>query len=232
LNNRVNNKATENIQGGIALVANTTGVVDNNFVFVAYATDNTTLIDAASCALGLNWVSNVVSEVPVVHGTLEAGSPEYKLDLIVAQTTVREVTGDADTDDDQADYTTYQTLMTVTAPATGLMDCTIDLDFNKASTGWDTVYTAADTLDVIVVKQVNGSDYRATQSASMQITANGNGTLDDTESGWSYRVGPMQTNCSVQIKIKVSQERGDCVIPYRVTSVGAAPTIVAVEAGA
>ena len=80
--NRVNNVATENITGGIDLVTACTGYVDDNRVYVAYATGNTALIDAASCVLGLNWVSNVVSEQPVLHGTVEAGGAEGKVDSV------------------------------------------------------------------------------------------------------------------------------------------------------
>lgn len=147
------------------------------------------------------------------------------------QVVVNEATGNADIDVSGPDYTSFQTLLTVTASTTGLLDCTIDLDFNKSSTGWDNVATASDVLDVLIVKQTDGTNYRATQSASAQITANGDGSLDDTESGWTYRVGPMQANCSVRVLVKEDTERGDVEIPYRVTSVGAAPTITAVAAG-
>jgi len=147
---------------------------------------------------------------------------------ILNKTRIREATGDADFDISEADYTSFQNLLTVTAPATGLMDCTIDLDFNKSTTGWDTYATAADTLDVILVKQIDGTNYRATQIESAQITATGAGTLAIESSGVMFRVGPMQANASVQIHVKVSAERDDAVIPYRVTSIGAAPTITAV----
>ena len=149
---------------------------------------------------------------------------------ILNKTKVREATGDADIDIDAGVYTNYTNLMTVTAPATGLMDCTIDLDFNKTTTGWDTIATAGDTIDVIVVKQVDGTNYRATQQASAQITATGAGTLAVEASGITFRIGPLQANCSVQIHVKLSAERNDCELPYRVTSIGAAPTITPVAA--
>ena len=149
---------------------------------------------------------------------------------ILNKTRVREATGDADIDFSEADYTNFHNLITVTAPATGLLSCVIDLDFNKDTTGWDTDATAADTLDVILLKQIDGTNYRASQKESAQITATGAGTLAVENSGVSFDVGPMQANCSVQIHVKVSAERGDAVIPYRVTSVGAAPTITAVAA--
>lgn len=151
---------------------------------------------------------------------------------LVNQTTVREATGNADIDISAFVYTGYITLLTVTAPATGLLDCTIDLDLNKATTGWDTIATAGDLLNILVVKKVDGTNYRATQLAGAQITANGDGSLDDTESGVTFRIGPMQANASVIVKVTIDNERDDCEIPYRVTSIGAAPTITPVAAGA
>ena len=148
------------------------------------------------------------------------------------QLEVREATGITDMDISAVVYdTAYGNILTVTAPSTGLIDCVIDIDFNKATTGWDTVATASDTLDCVLVKQVDGTNYRSTQLASAQITANGDGSLDATESGVSFHVGCMQANASVQVHVKVSNERDDCEIPYRVTSVGAAPTITALAAG-
>lgn len=146
------------------------------------------------------------------------------------QLIVRESTGDADIDISAAVYTGYVNVLTVTAPATGLIDCVIDIDFNKATTGWDTVATASDTLNCVLVKAIDGTNYRSTQLASATITANGDGTLDASESGVSFRVGCMQSGASVQVHVKMSAERGDCELPYRVTSVGAAPTITAVAA--
>lgn len=149
---------------------------------------------------------------------------------LVTESQVAEATGDADIDISESDYTTYINILTVTAPATGLKDCRIDLDFNKATTGWDTISTAADTLDCVLVAQVDGTNYRSTQKASAQITANGDGSLDASESGVSFDVGPLGPNESVQVHVKLSVERADAEIPYRVTSVGAAPTITPVAA--
>ncbi len=150
---------------------------------------------------------------------------------IANQLVVRESTGNADVDISEAVYTAYVNILTVTAPATGLLDCTIDIDFNKATTGWDTVATASDTLNCVLVKAIDGTNYRSTQLASATITANGDGTLDASESGMSFKVGLMQSGASVQVHVKMSAERGDCELPYRVTSIGSAPTITAVAAG-
>lgn len=150
---------------------------------------------------------------------------------VANQLVVGEATGDADIDISAYVYTGYINCLTVTAPATGLIDCVIDIDFNKATTGWDTVATAGDVLDCVLVKQIDGTNYRSTQMASAQITANGDGTLDASESGVSFHVGCMQANASVQVHVKMDTERGDCELPYRVTYVGNAPTITAIAAG-
>ena len=146
------------------------------------------------------------------------------------QLNVGEITGDADVDVSAAVYTGYINILTVTAPASGLLNCRIDIDFNKATTGWDNVATAGDVLDCLAVVQTDGTNYRGTQLASAQITANGDGSLTADESGVSFILGPMAPNASVQIHVKMDTERGDCELPYRVTYVGAAPTVTPVAA--
>lgn len=146
---------------------------------------------------------------------------------IDAQINVTEATGEADIDISEADYTGYINIMTVTAPAGGLMDLRIDLDVNKATTGWDTISTAADTIDITLVGQVDGTNYRTMQNAT-QITANGDGSLENNESGVSFHVGPLGPNESLQVHVKLSVERDDAELPYRVSYTGAAPTITPV----
>ena len=146
---------------------------------------------------------------------------------------VASTNGTTDIDISEADYTGYVTLLTV-APATGydLLDCTIDLDWNKATTGFDTVATAADTLDSCVVMNIDGTNYR-TIAIGTQITANGDGSLEDNESGQRFNLGFVPSGCSVIVKVKLSAERDDVEIPYRVTyrsELGKAPTVTAVAA--
>jgi len=140
-------------------------------------------------------------------------------------------TGVADIDVSAADYTGFQTLLTV-QPNTGviLADVRIAFDWNKATTGWDKVATAADTLDSVVVSKVDGTNWR-TRATGTQVTANGDGTLDDSESGQEFSLGLVGAE-GARVKVKVSAERGDVEIPYRVTYRGsAAPTVTAVAAG-
>lgn len=145
------------------------------------------------------------------------------------QLAVGTATGDTDIDISESDYTGYVTLLTVTAPATGLLDLRIDIDVNKTTTGLDAVATANDKFDCSVVGQVDGTNYR-TLANETQITANGDESLEDNESGWSFHLGPLAAAESIIVKIKLSAERADTELPYRVTYVGAAPTITPVAA--
>ena len=142
-----------------------------------------------------------------------------------------EATGTADVDISEADYTAdYVTLLTIT-PATGenLIDLCIDLDVNKATTGWDTIATAADTLDVVVQSKIDGTNWRTLMTGT-QIAANGDGSLLGNESGQRFNVGPVGEDAEVRVAVLLSTERDDCEIPYRVTYRGATPTITPVAA--
>jgi hypothetical protein len=139
-------------------------------------------------------------------------------------------TGETDIDISAAVYTAFVDLLTVEAPVGGLQDCRIDIDVNKTTTGWDTVATAADTIDACLVLMVDDTNYRLLQNGT-QITANGDGSLEMSENGFSFKTGPLASGETVKVKVKLSAERGDCVLPYKVTYVGKAPTITAVAAG-
>lgn len=90
LNNVVNNIATENIAGGIDLVAESTGFIDGNYCYVAYSS-GITFIDASSCVIGYNnYTCNAASETPTRFGTADAASIDAKVasaasDLVVLQ---------------------------------------------------------------------------------------------------------------------------------------------------
>jgi len=143
---------------------------------------------------------------------------------------VEALTGDTDVDISAADYTAFVDLLTITAPIDGLQNCRIDIDVNKATTGLDTVATAADTFDACAVIAVDDTNYRLLQSGT-QITANGDASLEMSENGWSFDIGPLAGGEIVKIKIKLSAERDDAELPYKVTYIGEAPTITAVAAG-
>lgn len=140
------------------------------------------------------------------------------------------LTGTTDVDISAAVYTGFVDLLTITAPVGGLTECRIDLDVNKATTGLDTVATASDTFDCCLVGSPDGTNYRLMQNGT-QITANGDGSLEMSENGWSFKTGPLHSSAVIKVKIKLSAERADAEIPYRVTYFGQAPTITAVAAG-
>jgi hypothetical protein len=147
-----------------------------------------------------------------------------------ATSRVGEVTGDTDIDIDQADYTAFQNVLTVTAPSTGLIDCRIDIDVNKTTTGWDAGATASDVFDIALVGQTDGTNYRTLQNAT-QIAAQGDESLESSESGASFHVGPMQANASLQVHVRMDAERAvDVELPYRVTYIGRPPTVTPVAA--
>ena len=155
------------------------------------------------------------------------------LDSIITYTKTGEATGDADIDISEYDYTGYIELLKVEPNGTSVLaDLSIFLDWNKATTGFDTVATADDTLDCVCQVKVDGTNWRL-HSTGTQVTANGDGSLDETEDGQIFRVGPLGAGSDVRILVKLSAERGDCEIPYRVVYVGAstAPTVTPVAAG-
>ena len=147
---------------------------------------------------------------------------------------VKSTTGVTDIDISAAVYTDYVTLLTV-APQTGydLLDLTIDLDWNKETSGFDTIATASDTLDSCVVMNIDGTNYRKLLTGT-QVTATGAGTLADDASGQRFSIGLLPSGCSAVVKVKLSAERADCEIPYRVSyrsEVAKEPTITPVVAG-
>jgi len=149
----------------------------------------------------------------------------------VEQHQPRTATGNADIDISEAVYTGFITLLTIT-PAAGapIMDCVLDLDWNKATSGFDKIATAADTLDVVLVSKIDGTNARHLMSGT-QVVANGDGSLDDTESGERFSIGAVAVAATIVVKVKLSAERADVEIPYRVTyRAAAAATITPVAA--
>jgi len=140
------------------------------------------------------------------------------------------VTGDTDVDISAAVYTAFVDLLTIVAPVGGLQNCRVDIDVNKATTGLDVVATAADTFDACAVIAVDDTNYRLLKTGS-QITANGDASLEMNENGWSFDIGPLNGGETVKIKIKLSAERDDAELPYKVTYIGQTPTITAIVAG-
>lgn len=142
--------------------------------------------------------------------------------------TPRVSTGTADIDISAAVYTGFVTLLTVT-PASGdvLQDLTIDLAYNKATTGVSAVATNADTLDVAAFAMADDATESQIASVTQRVLT---GSATPTVTGDRLQLGPI--NGAVTVKVKLSAERADAEIPYKVTyrSLSAA-TITPVAAG-
>ena len=140
-----------------------------------------------------------------------------------------EATGTADIDVTAADYTSYQTLLTI-APATSepIVDSWLHLDFNKTTTGLHATGSVADTFDAEVMFKTDGTNLRHGQSFTQVTVSN---TPADTACGQRLHIGPIGATETCVIKCKLSAERTDTEIPYRfVYRANAAPTITPVAA--
>lgn len=137
-------------------------------------------------------------------------------------------TGTADIDISAAVYTGFITLLTI-APATGaeLQDLTIDLAWNKATTGVSAVATNNDTLDVQCVAMADDAT-NSRIAVGSQVTLTGSATPVIT--GERFQLG--NTNGAVAVQVKLSAERADAEIPYKVSYRSSSPaTITPVAAG-
>jgi len=121
--------------------------------------------------------------------------------------------GVADIDISAADYTGYITLLTIT-PASGsvLQDLVVDLAYNKATTGVSAVATNNDTLDVAVYAKADDSvESLIAQGSQVTLT----GDASPVISGERFQLGTV--NGAVTVKVKLSAERDDAEIPYKVS---------------
>lgn len=151
-----------------------------------------------------------------------------------ALNTTRVLDGTADVDVSEADYASdYVEILKVT-PATGapLRRLVVDFDLNKATTGWDTVSNASDTIDMAVLSKVDETNWRTIQGVQpTQRVANGDGSLLGNESGWRIDVGPIEADAEVSFRIKINAERGDFEVPYKLYYESLdVPTVTAVAA--
>jgi hypothetical protein len=143
----------------------------------------------------------------------------------------KEAAGTTDVDISEAVYTGYVPILTITpASGQGLIDCSVAFDWNKATTGWDDISTASDTLDVIVETRTDATNYRLVANGT-QRSATGAGTLAQGADGQVFNLGMVGVTGRVRVSIKLSIERDDCEIPYRVLYRGGTATITPVAAG-
>lgn len=137
----------------------------------------------------------------------------------------RVLSGEADIDVSEAVYTGYVELLRI-EPVAAIRDLVVDLDFNKATTGWDAVSTASDTLDIAIFVKVDGTNYRYVEGATQLVAVGG---AAHTTAGRRFKIGAVDTTEDISIRVKLSAERGDIEIPYRINYCSeTAPTITAV----
>jgi len=179
-------------------------------------------VDAAVTSVG-----TTASIIAYIKGILNQMATNVA--LVLAGDTLGEANGETDVDISEADYTDFVTILTIVPAAGGLRDLHIYLDYNKDTTGLDTIATAADVIDSAVVTKIDGTNLRHVMNGA-QVTANGDGSLDSSESGQHFYVGSVSVAQELQVQIRVDTERDDAEIPYRVTYHGAAPTITEVAA--
>ena len=125
-------------------------------------------------------------------------------------------------------YTGFITGLTITPATDTIMeDVTIDLAYTKATDGVSAVATNNDTLDVSLYAMADDAvEQRLMAGTQSTLT----GTVAPIVSGQRFYVGTLDG--ALTVKVKLSAERADCYIPYKVSyrSTGAAtitPTEVA-----
>ena len=152
--------------------------------------------------------------------------------LRLLRDTLQTVTGTTDIDISAADYTGMIDALTI-VPTGDMKDVMIDLDFDKATTGVNEVATNADTLDCNLYVAVDGTNYVGVESMT-QITLTGTaGSIATGKGGHRFKLGNLPSACGVKVKVKLSAERADAEIPYRITWLGSAneqPTVTVVAA--
>ena len=135
------------------------------------------------------------------------------------------LSGVTDMDVSEAVYTAYVDLLTIT-PTNDILDLAIELDYIKATTGLSVVATNNDTADIAVFSAIDGTNYRRVK-ASATKTLTGNANLVDNAD--RFELPCVDKDTVIKVRIKVSAERADVEIPYKVTYKSlTAPTITAV----
>jgi hypothetical protein len=203
------------LQGNVTSILEDTGTTIPTLIGTPADTDIAT--DIANLDMV---VDGVETKVDTVDGIVD------NLLLYAAPVTV---TGTADIDISESDYTGYITLLTI-APdsAKPLADLVIDLDYAKETTGIDSVATASDTLDVAIFSKIDGTNERMLMS-NTQVTLAGDGTV--AHNGDRFIVGAVSVSQQIIVKVKLSAERDDAEVPYSITyrALGA-PTVTPVAA--
>jgi len=139
----------------------------------------------------------------------------------------RSLTGETDIDDSAQTETTAWSLLSIT-PQTDcpVLECYVDIDLAKATTGFAAVESSA-TIQFFVARQVDGTNWRRGQAAEAALS----GTNAATRSQ-RINVGPINSGDAVQIHAVMSADAtSDMELPYEVFyRATKAPTIAAVAA--
>jgi hypothetical protein len=123
-------------------------------------------------------------------------------------------TGTADIDISASVYTGYITLLTIEpeSAALPLFDLQVDLAYNLATSGVSAVATNNDTLDVQVVAKADDTNYSRIAVGTQCVLT---GSASPIVSGERFKLGVCDGIVAVQVKL--SAERADAEIPYKVT---------------
>lgn len=122
-----------------------------------------------------------------------------------------------------ADYTSYQTLVTITNPSgAALEDVRFVVDLAKATTGFAATYTSG-TVQISVARKVDGTNYRTAVNLANAAVSGTNSTALSVDI-WAGDVGPNET---IKLMVKVSAEsNSNTDLPYVVTYRGSSRATV------
>lgn len=140
------------------------------------------------------------------------------------------LTGITDIDISVGAYTDYTEILSI-VPQSDLKNLVIDLDLDKETTGVNDVANAADTCQLLLQISVDGTLYTGMEASASYTLTGTFGSIVGGISGKRFNVGQLSSTSKVKVFIKLSAERADAEIPYKITYVGRlAPTVTAVAA--
>ena len=140
---------------------------------------------------------------------------------------IKHITGEVDIDIGAADYTSFQTLLTI-APQAGrtIKNAKLTLDLAKATTGFAAGHTT-ETIQFTVARKVDGTNYRRRASEPATALTGTLAALRSLELDLGT-IGPTET---VRIDVVLSAENAvDVEFPYVLSYEGADPAITEVAA--
>ena len=190
--------------------------------------------DAVSISEGLRWVADALFGTVGMAAFPAAAVPAN--DVSIAEVLRSNyllsapaiATGEADIDEDQADYTAFQTLVTIVPVATApLSSAQIVFDLAKATTGFAAGH-AAETLQFAVARKVDGTNWR---TDAEQITTAISGTNAALRSV-TLTIGDVGISEEVRVMVVMSAENSvDIEMPFAFSYRAiAAPTVTPVAA--